>query len=165
MSKIKTVLFDLDGTLVDFELAVKEHTGVECVGRNQSVIDDFLEREVPNKLFTTLKPLPDFDVMRMIMTMLEERGMNIAFLSSCTHQWFDSIYEQKVIWLDQYGLSKYNLFGVQHSKDKGLFAEKDSLLIDDYHVSVDSFIQSGGYAIKHTSANETYSSLKLMGVL
>lgn len=155
----------MDGTIVDFERAVLEFTGVECIGRNQHVIDDFLEEYVPKKLFEDLHPLPDFEVMRMIMVMLEEAGHSIAFLTSCTHQWFDQIYDQKLVWLQKHGLDKYPLYGVMHSKEKGDLAAPHMLLIDDYHVSVDAFIAGGGNAIKHTSANETYASLKRLGVL
>jgi hypothetical protein len=65
------------------------------------------------------------------------------------------IYKQKRIWLDKFGLDDYPLYGVKHSHEKGQYATEASLLIDDYHVSVDSFVNAGGHAIKHHSPIET----------
>lgn len=165
---IKYVFFDLDGTLVDFEEQVKLRTGRNVLTHNAlntSWIDDYLSKEVPRGLFVELNPLPDFEVMRFIIDRLEEKGKVISFLSSCTHQWFDEIYDQKLIWLEKYGLSKYPLYGTKHSHEKGLYATENSLLIDDYKVSVESFVNAGGHAIKHEDANTTYAQLKLRKIL
>ena len=168
MRKIDTVLFDMDGTIVDFESEVKIRTGTTVLTHNaidSSWIDAYLEREVPNKLFHHMNPLPDFEVMKHLIVTLDSMGKKVAFLSSCTHQWFDEIVEQKRFWLDKHGLSKYDLYGVQHSHEKGNYAHEGALLIDDYHVSVDAFRKNGGTAIKHVNANLTYFQLKNLEVI
>jgi FMN phosphatase YigB (HAD superfamily) len=166
--KIREILFDMDGTIVDFEEQVKIRTGRNVFTHNvidSSWIDQYLEKEVPTGLFTELNPLPDFEKMKNLIYFFDEQGYDIAFLSSCTHQWYLDIYKQKRIWLDKFGLDDYPLYGVKHSHEKGQYATEASLLIDDYHVSVDSFVNAGGHAIKHTTAENTILQLKQIGLL
>lgn len=70
---------------------------------------------------------------------------------------FESCYEGKKKWIiDHLGIGIYYVI----TKDKEQYANKTSILIDDFHKNILPFERNGGHGILHTSALETIEILK-----
>lgn len=97
---------------------------------------------------------------RKLLDYLYEKRVPVEILSSsggvANH---DEVMDQKISWLTRAGIPfKPNIVpGRRHKKN---FATSDSLLIDDTEDVIEAFIEAGGHAILHKTAEETIEQLE-----
>lgn len=164
-SNIKTIYFDVDGVIADFDKYAREH-GVEG---NDVKIDELMIKEVPNGLFRNLDLMHDASHTWNLMHKLRKKGYSVELLTAVGDPTKgknpEPAIKDKKAWLDEYGFSTFKANFTFTGMDKAKFAKPSSLLIDDMHKNIAYFISAGGHAILHRSALETESKLRAMNIL
>ena len=166
---INTIYVDVDGVLADFVQAVENATGQtiqELNAQNCDPIKDLLDRETPNGFFENLPYMHDFGEMGFLIGELIQANYKIRFLTACSETNFSAVLAQKYKWLERrFYLDVIPLIGVARSRDKAIYANPYSLLIDDRSRSCEPFRKAGGHAIKHKSAEQTRKEIYRLGLL
>lgn len=72
--------------------------------------------------------------------------------------------EQKIKWVAKYFGSDIPVNLTRKSNEKAQYAAPNRILIDDKRKSIDPWIAAGGIGILHTSAADTISQLKKLGL-
>ncbi len=159
---IKTILVyvDMDGVLADFDAAMIDRFGVSA--------DDITKEEKWEKIknydndvepwFLSLQLMPDARELWAFLTSNFER-VEILTAAGTT---LNDAPKQKRAWIkDNFGPDvRVNV--VKKAKDKEVFAEENTILIDDRAKAVNPFIAAGGKGIIYTSAATTIKTLKVM---
>ena len=160
MIKNILVYVDMDGVVADFDAAMLDRFGVSA--------DDITRKEKWEKIsgynddvepwFLSLQPMADAKELWDFLTSNFER-VEILTASGVT---LDDAPKQKCEWIkDNFGPDvRVNV--VKKSKDKAVYAEKNTILIDDRGKAVYPFIAAGGKGIVHINAAITIKSLKFM---
>jgi len=167
---MKTIFVDMDGVVADFVTRIEQISGKSIEELNSysyDVVGEMIVEQLANGLFEHLPPMPDMRGVYELMRELEQ-NYEVVFLTACSDNQFDEVLRQKIVWLNKHGFGGYNRFdviGVNSSKDKARYASKDTMLIDDRSKACDPFFAAGGKAIKHTSAADTREQLIRMGAL
>jgi 5'(3')-deoxyribonucleotidase len=158
---IKNIALDIDGVLSDFNANPWYSTLTES---KESWVDTF-PKFVYDKGFEKLKTLPDaFRLVAHLMGLLD-RGVldRVYYLSSAGNIGDELYYEvarQKITWLERHFFPPWIPIVVPNKQAKAVFATKETLLIDDQLVNVESFIGAGGHGILHLTADDTISILE-----
>lgn len=146
---IKTVYFDMDGVLADWEHGFGKLFNDITVKEYDSLPDEIkLERKLkiarhPNFYLNLPRIENGFKWVESFRNEFE----NIEILTSCGKYETESVVAQKREWLKNHGLGDLKFNYTVSSIEKGEFAKPDSLLIDDREKSVNAFTASGGKAI------------------
>ena len=147
---------DMDGVLVDFEGGYEKLTGIDLKGEFKKG-DDFWD---PIKVagvgfWAGLKWMPDGQKLWDYIKPLKPE-----ILSAPSRE--ESSRIGKAVWV------KYKLPGtkliLRYAKQKQQLATPESILIDDRQVNIDQWEAAGGIGILHTSADNTISQLKELGL-
>jgi ribosome-binding factor A len=147
---------DMDGVLADFESGYEKLTGVDLKGEFKKG-DDFWD---PIKVagvgfWAGLKWMPDGQKLWDYIKPLKPE-----ILSAPSRE--ESSRIGKAVWV------KYKLPGtkliLRYAKQKQELATPESILIDDRQVNIDQWEAAGGIGILHTSADNTISQLKELGL-
>ena len=147
---------DMDGVLVDFEGGYEKLTGVDLKGEFKKG-DDFWD---PIKVagvgfWAGLKWMPDGQKLWDYIKPLKPE-----ILSAPSRE--ESSRIGKAVWV------KYKLPGtkliLRYAKQKQQLATPESILIDDRQINIDQWEAAGGIGILHTSADNTISQLKELGL-
>ena len=147
---------DMDGVLADFESGYEKLTGVDLKGEFKKG-DDFWD---PIKVagvgfWAGLKWMPDGQKLWNYIKPLKPE-----ILSAPSRE--ESSRIGKAVWV------KYKLPGtkliLRYAKQKQQLATPESILIDDRQVNIDQWEAAGGIGILHTSADNTISQLKELGL-
>ena len=148
---IDHIFLDLDGVLSDFLEVFQNYT------REEWVSGEF-ERFVSNRGFADLRKLDDADTL---MSFLDSLNIPITILSSAGgfDHLYDNIVEHKFDWLETNNIP-YPAVVVENKTIKANFARPVTLLIDDQEINTRAFIEAGGLAIQHMSAENTIERIK-----
>ena len=147
---------DMDGVLADFESGYEKLTGVDLKGEFQKG-EDFWEpiSKAGVGFWAGLKWMPDGQKLWNYI-----KPYNPDLLSAPSRE--ESSRIGKAVWV------KYKLPGtkliLRYAKQKQELATPESILIDDRQVNIDQWEAAGGIGILHTSADNTISQLKQLGL-
>lgn len=147
---------DMDGVLADFESGYEKLTGVDLRGEFQKG-DDFWDpiSKAGVGFWAGLKWMPDGQKLWDYI-----KPYKPDLLSAPSRE--DSSRIGKHVWV------KHKIPGtkliLRYAKQKQELATPESILIDDRQVNIDQWEAAGGIGILHTSADNTISKLKELGL-
>lgn len=160
--KPSIIYCDLDGVLADFDAQYEKLTGEKKEVINHKSDQAFWQeitifRALTGKgWFNNLPPKSDYMVLWRALTSLD---YPIALLTA-TGMDRERAVKEKTEWVNNYLNAGWLILFVNSGKDKGRYATKDSILIDDTQKCIDAFRTEGGTAILHVSAEDTIKQLK-----
>lgn len=152
--KITTIYLDLDGVLANFI------DGINKLGYTKSELDNF-----PNKIWPkiymkgsyfwkNLKLMPG--AIKLYNACCKKVGINnVIILTAIPHTAASKTGKQ--LWCKKY--FKFAKCICVKRTDKVLYANRHSLLIDDFYKNIDDFNQASGYSIHFISCNSTIKKL------
>ena len=155
---VKEVFVDLDGVLANFSKGFKDKYGFEITDFNSRTKE---EKESHEKMWPKDALFLDMPVLEgavALLLLIEELGYVPTILSSCGKHDPRANAEDKKIWIETYfPFFEFKDFKwVAKSKHKGKYAvDKNSILIDDFHICVEVWEEAGGTAIHYTTYEET----------
>lgn len=155
---IRKIYLDMDGVLSDFERRYREIFGTDpALVRAHKQFSAHWTEFVEGHHFNCL----DYHEGALeLLEFLQGLDVEIEILSSSGGEKYHEIVEQdKILWLIEHGIP-YLPNIVSGRSQKKLFAEADTLLIDDTENNIQQFIEAGGQGIYHTNVNETIAKLK-----
>lgn len=165
MNKIELIYLDLDGVVFGFEELYTKWFGItpeetRATG-NKKLFHKNFDEFIARRGFEKLEMLEDAHIL---LDYLDYAEIPVEILTACGGaRRIEAAKEQKTIavcdnvchWLDVRAMN----FAV-NSKEKVKWAAPNALLIDDKPSNVLEFAQSGGHAIRHTSAVSTIQQLQ-----
>lgn len=163
--EIKTdyhLMVDLDGVLADLDKLVKERTGMtfEQLRASGSGFTKFVaaEREANRTIFDNLDKMPDADQLWDYVVKYKPD------ILTATGYPTEKATAEKIRWVMD-NLSGYDKILVTVSgADKHKYAAPNHILIDDRMKAIGPWREAGGIGILHTSAKDTISELKSLGL-
>ena len=147
---------DMDGVLADFESGYEKLTGVDLKGEFVKG-DDFWKpiSKAGVGFWAGLKWMPDGQKLWDYI-----KPYKPDLLSAPSRE--DSSRIGKHVWVKQ-KLPSTKLI-LRYAKQKKELATPESILIDDRQINIDQWEAAGGIGILHTSADDTISQLKQLGL-
>ena len=147
---------DMDGVLADFESGYEKLTGVDLKGEFVKG-DDFWKpiSKAGVGFWAGLKWMPDGQKLWDYI-----KPYKPDLLSAPSRE--DSSRIGKHVWVKQ-KLPGTKLI-LRYAKQKQELASPESILIDDRQINIDQWEAAGGIGILHTSADDTISQLKQLGL-
>lgn len=154
-----TIYVDLDGVLADFDRDAEMILGTNNIYKYEFIhgAKKFWDKlnEFPN-FFRELSKKDDADY-------LFYRIPNPTILTALPHTDADRVRYQKTAWVDEHFPDTPVITCL--TKDKPNYCEPGDILIDDRAVNRDAWIAKGGIYIIHTSAANTITTLRALGVI
>lgn len=143
------VYVDMDGVLVDFFTAIERLQNVEHY--SQADVDEVLLKISGTDFFSKLPKLPNADFL--IEAIVQIFG-EYSILSSPLPSDYANIILHKQKWIDDHLQipPRQAIF----TSDKHKYAA-GNILIDDYRVNIDTWIQHGGIGIKYKALSKNYT--------
>jgi 5'(3')-deoxyribonucleotidase len=159
--EIKRIFVDMDGVLADFNTGVETLTGREFPNNDQGHNDyDLRKEELTNKrLFRNLPPMPD---MYDLVAYIRHTGLPWEILTAAGVINRELVVFDKNEWIREHVSPSVVVTCTMTGSQKGMFAIKGSVLIDDRQKNLDAWIEHGGIGILHTSAEDTINQLKVL---
>jgi 5'(3')-deoxyribonucleotidase len=156
---IKRIFVDMDGVLADFNTGVETLTGREFPNTDAGHNDyDLRKEELTNKrLFRNLPPMPD---MYDLIAYVRHTGLPWEILTAAGVINRELVVFDKNEWIREYVSPSVVVTCTMTGSQKGMFAIKGSVLIDDRQKNLDAWEKHGGIGILHTSAEDTINQLK-----
>ena len=157
--EIKRIFVDMDGVLADFNTGVETLTGREFPNNDQGHNDyDERKEELTNKrLFRNLPPMPD---MYDLVAYIRHTGLPWEILTAAGVINRELVVFDKNEWIREHVSPSVVVTCTMTGSQKGMFAIKGSVLIDDRQKNLDAWEAHGGIGILHTSAEDTINQLK-----
>ena len=156
---IKRIFIDMDGVLADFNTGVETLTGTPFpnteVGRND--YDERKEELTNKRLFRHLPPMNDmWDLLAYVRhTLLPWEILTAAGVINRELVVFD-----KNEWIKEHVSPTVVVTCTMNGSQKGMFAYKGSVLIDDRLKNIEAWESNGGIGILHIDADTTIKALK-----
>lgn len=147
------LFLDLDGVFADFERGYHDAFGLSC--RRES--DDDLWAKVHTKpnFFYDLPLIPGSDEFYA-----DIRHMPHVFLTACPKTNYDQIAVQKRYWVRKHLSASAMVLPIVGARHKPLFMNHlGDILIDDYGLNINGWVDAGGYGIKHENFKDTRAEL------
>ena len=148
---------DMDGVLVDFESGYEKLTGIDLKGEYRPGVEDFWKpiEQAGVKYWASLKWMSD--------------GKQLwGYIKQYTPELLSAPSKSESSKIGKYVWVKNNLPGtkliLRYASRKKELATPESILIDDRQVNIDQWEAAGGIGILHTSADNTISQLKELGL-
>ena len=148
---------DMDGVLVDFESGYEKLTGIDLKGEYRPGVEDFWKpiEQAGVKYWASLKWMPD--------------GKQLwDYIKQYTPELLSAPSKSQSSKIGKYVWVKNNLPGtkliLRYASRKKELANPESILIDDRQINIDQWEAAGGIGILHTSADNTISQLKKLGL-
>jgi cytidyltransferase-like protein len=148
---------DMDGVIVDFEDGYKRLTGKDIKGNHVKGDGDFWQpiTDAGVKFWAGLKWMPDGKELWSYI-----KPYNPEILSAPSREESSKI--GKHVWI------KNNIPGIKlilrSANRKQELAEPNTILIDDRKDNIEQWVNAGGIGILHTSADDTITQLKKLGL-
>jgi 5'(3')-deoxyribonucleotidase len=157
--RVKRIFIDMDGVLADFNTGVETLTGREFPNTDQGHNDyDERKEELTNKrLFRMLPPMPD---MYDLIGYVRHTGLPWEILTAAGVVNRELVVFDKNEWIKEHVSPTVVVTCTMSGSQKGMFAIKGSVLIDDRKQNLDAWEAHGGIGILHTSAEDTINQLK-----
>ncbi len=163
--EIKTeykIFVDLDGVMADLDKLVKERTGMtfDQLRATGTGFAKFCaeQREKGNTIFDELDKMPGADYLW---------GYIVKYtpdILTATGWPTEKAQAEKIRWVMD-NLSGYDkILTTTSGAEKKKYAAPNHILIDDRMKSIGPWREAGGIGILHTSAEDTISELKLLGL-
>lgn len=176
---IKTIYLDMDGVLVDpyqthakivnkpLQDFVTHLNTLQALGKKNEYFFPLILDMILKKGFETVDPMPELDTFKYFITLWQRKGIKVKILTSTmsNNPHRVELERQKKVWLSNWGLSNLEVIMVPGSNYKKTFANKNSLLVDDYTRNIHEWISNGGIGILHTDIQTTTNILKNLGLL
>ena len=167
---IDKIYFDMDGVLADFEKGIREICGIEPIPQGSD-----RDPEKEDRMWKLVKEAGHFYDMLDLMPGAEEMFNTIyeKYKDKCEvlsgipkpKREVDSAADDKTSWMRRM-LSKDIKMNLVYRKDKAGFCKgKGYVLIDDLDKNINEWNEMGGTGILYTSAEETLTILKELGIL
>lgn len=151
------IYIDLDGVLADFDKKVLDAFGKTIPEFEKKVLWQKITQydSTVEKFFETLELM---DGAHRLIQFIKEQFDEYEFLTASGFTPHD-VADQKRKWATKHfdGI-KCNV--VRKSENKAMFANPESILIDDRSKSIDPWTMAGGIGILHTSVDGTIRQLK-----
>ncbi len=149
---------DLDDTLVDLSGPLNEYFGVkshsELLSKYSREDIEFWFKEQDVEFWANLKWMPDYSPLWYFIKRFQ------PIVISVTHN-FPGALPGKIRWIVENLGPIYAQQAILLDKpEKGKYATKNGILIDDYQKNCDDWVSHGGIAIKHENAASTLVQLK-----
>jgi hypothetical protein len=151
----------MDGVLCNFESRY-----IELFNESPGSMRDRKEwsvnwtKFIKTEQFKTLDWFPGAHDLLTYIKWCENQGMNIEMLSSSGGlKYHTEVTEQKIHWLCDKGIT-YKANIVPGKKLKTVYANPESVLIDDTSSIIEDFNAAGGYGILHKEVGETLTILR-----
>lgn len=157
------IYVDIDGVLADFDAGIFDLMGER--------IPSPASKEFESRMFAALKQhTADGQLFWETLDKLKDADMlwryvkryNPIVLSSIGDQ--DAADGQKRRWIAKHFGRNTRVELVRTSAEKAKYATSTSILIDDRSKSIDPWVSAGGIGILHTSASNTITELKKLGL-
>ena len=156
--KVSKIYVDMDGVLCDFEKRYKELYGDIKDRDRRSTFRPNFSNFIETGQFATLEPMSDFLTLKVFLDSID---VTKEILSSTAYEeTYDTISNQKMNWLNQYGVTWKPNF-VPGKRHKYKYATPDALIIDDTLSVIQDWHKAGGFAIWHNNALSTITQLKM----
>jgi hypothetical protein len=157
--KITGIYLDMDGVIADFVKRYKEMYHMEPKeAENKKQFDKFFDEFIATSQFAKLDLMPS--AMDGI-TFLRKLNIPTQILSSTANQErYEDISNQKLIWLQTYGIT-FNAIFVPGKRLKQQYAAPDKIIIDDTLSVIEQWKAAGGIGIHHKNWQDTLAILKM----
>jgi hypothetical protein len=151
------IFVDMDGVLVDFEDGYERLTGKNIKGNHVKGDTDFWQpiTDAGIKFWAGLKWMPDGKELWSYI-----KPYNPKILSAPSREESSKI--GKHVWVKN-NISDTKLI-LRSAERKQELAEPNAILIDDREDNIQQWKDAGGIGILHTSANDTITQLKKLGL-
>jgi 5'(3')-deoxyribonucleotidase len=114
-----------------------------------------------HKGFTKLKVLPFSKILIYLEEKRKSENIEVNILGSYGRKDNTSLIIDKNEWLvDNVPFIFDGVYLVAGKHKKKIFADKDSILIDDTKQNIDDFVFKGGFGILHENQEDTLNKLK-----
>lgn len=153
---IKTIYFDMDGVLADFDRGVKEILGFSQ-GWEEFMWDEM--KKHPH-FYYDLKPIED--AVELFKEVWKKYGDNCQILSAYPKPFrgIDEAYNDKILWIKKY-LGEGIIANLVYREEKVNFIkDSQSVLVDDYDKNIDEWNMKGGTGILFTTASQVRNFIK-----
>lgn len=146
---IKTIYCDMDGVLTDFVKGAQKADAI-----NGKVVDWKKINKLGSAFWAELEWTKDGQqFINWLRKLCTESKIDLCILSSVGRE--EGV-KGKQMWLDEKTpfISKQNRYFVKRGSDKGKYASRSSILIDDFGKNIEAFIMAGGQAVKYENFNQ-----------
>lgn len=153
---INTIYFDMDGVLVDLSKGLSLREGYDdpvlwFINMSETLgvrtYPAIIEKYIDEDIFVKCPPMPHHDNMKQLIDSLKQRGYKVKVLSSCMDKpYSEKIVEQKRKWLDTIMpgfFAHEDIHIVKGSQLKIDYVDENSILIDDYQRTYNTFVEKG----------------------
>jgi len=157
--KVTGIYLDMDGVIADFVKRYKEMYRMEPKeAEKKKEFDKFFDEFIATSQFASLDLMPG--AMDGI-TFLRKLNIPTQMLSSTANEErYEDISNQKLIWLQRYGIT-FNAIFVPGKRWKYKYAAPDKIIIDDTESVIDDWRKAGGIGILHKDWVTTLAILKM----
>lgn len=159
------IFCDLDGVLVNFIKTAVAITGINPDGADKKTVNAFWSAihkhtAAGQPFFAEMEPMPDANVLWSYIN-----RHNPVILSS-TGERIVGAADEKRKWVQQHlgGQPASRAIFTPSAKAKAQHAAPNHVLIDDRAKAIDPWVAAGGIGILHTSAANTITRLKELGL-
>lgn len=153
------IYVDMDMVLVNFKKGVLSIPGISI---SDFDVNEKLSPKIKGKILLTKnfwENLPEMDDIHLLYEYLQPYDFYILTAKGT----FDNrSCEGKWKWIQNHFPVKKDHFFCVPREAKRLFANKDSVLIDDYDKNIKEFRDAGGIGILHHSISDTIKQLKTL---
>lgn len=155
---IEKIYLDMDGVIANFEHRYYEMYGITPrAAEKHKEFDRYFDEFIEKEGFKNLMLMPG---AILLLKYLENIDTPTEILSSTANEKrYSAISKQKMEWLDYYNITFKTNF-VPGKRHKSKFATPNSIIIDDTPYVIEKWIEAGGIAIHHTTANSTLAQLR-----
>ena len=157
--EVKRIFVDMDGVVADFLAGCSEMMGKPLTSDDAGHSEyDRRKEELTNKrLFGMLPPMVDY---ADLIGYIKHTGLPWEILTAAGKVNRELVVYDKNEWVRKYIDPTVVVTCTYSGSQKGAFAEKGSVLIDDRPKNIDAWKKAGGIGIVHTSAKNTIEALK-----
>lgn len=147
----KIIYLDMDGVVADLDSAFELWAGYhpEKHPDRTAFFDDFLPEYTNQDGFYKQPPMPlANELVSLLKNLAIQDNIKLSFLTSIGHFVHPNgpVLEQKKRWIHK-NFPELNLIpmcATSSGKDKSIFANKNTFLIDDHPSNIEHFIKNGG---------------------